>query len=202
MGKASSKPVCLAFGVNIAVAVALFLAQTRFYAALGAPQGHDLLAEMWVENLDGVLLAVFAGAGVLFLGWFTHARDQARRFRPPRAGADRSWSMIWWFIPVANLWMPFHAALGIWASSQPHEASRRRSRLTVIAWWVLFTAWTCTLGWAQRLHLQARGSGALRDALRVGMAASGLCVLAAIAATVFVVRLTQMQLIRAQSDAA
>ncbi|MET8330853.1 DUF4328 domain-containing protein [Streptomyces sp. NPDC005181] len=112
--------MCIAVGLNVAVAVALLAAQMRLYAVLGQMSYGEpvLAAEMWVGNLWGWLLAAFAGAGVLFLGWFSGVRDKAWKFRPERTQKGRASSMIWWFIPVANLWMPFRITLEIWTSSQ------------------------------------------------------------------------------------
>ncbi|MGW0627082.1 DUF4328 domain-containing protein [Streptomyces sp. NPDC002758] len=198
--KSSAVVVCIAVGLNVAVAVALLAAQMRLYAVLGQMSYREpvLAAEMWVGNLWGWLLAAFAG--VLFLGWFSGVRDKARKFRPERTQKGRASSMIWWFIPVANLWMPFRITLEIWTSSQSDATAPRRSQLPVIVWWVLFISWTHALGWAQKLYHPAKDAGSIKAALSVGMAADVLCVCAGIAAIVFVCRLTQMQVRQSRDD--
>lgn len=196
MGKGGGGTVCAALGLHIGIAVALLVAQTRLHAVLGRmPRGEPVLrAEMWVGNLEGIQVAALVGTGLLFLMWFTRMREQSEGLRPSPRWMGRDGAFGWWFIPVANLWMPLRIALDIWASSQPPDTPRRRSGLPVIVWWLLFISWTFAYGQAQDLYQRAEGAESVRAALRSGMIASGLCVAAAVAAIVFVRQLAQMQI--------
>ncbi|MET9520467.1 DUF4328 domain-containing protein [Streptomyces sp. NPDC002994] len=192
----------VALGLNIGFAVALLAAQMQLHAVLGRmPQGEPVLrAEMWVGNLGGIQAAAFVGTGILFLLWFSQMREHSERLRPSPRWMGRNGALGWWFVPVVNLWMPFRIALDIWASSQPEDTVRRRSRLPVTVWWLLFASWTFANGWARDLYQRAEGADLVRAALRSGMIANGLCVVAAVATIVFVWQLTQMQSRQSHGD--
>ena len=42
-----------------------------------------------------------------------------------------------WFVPVANLWVPYQVVSDIWQASTPRRPAPGR---LIIAWWVLFVA--------------------------------------------------------------
>ncbi|GGW40968.1 DUF4328 domain-containing protein [Streptomyces xantholiticus] len=194
--------VSVALGLNIGFAVALLAAQMQLHAVLGRmPQGEPVLrAEMWVGNLGGIQAAAFVGTGILFLLWFSQMRGHSERLRPSPRWMGRNGALGWWFVPVVNLWMPFRIALDIWASSQPEDTVRRRSRLPVTVWWLLFASWTFANGWPRDLYQRAEGADLVRAALRSGMIANGLCVVAAVATIVFVRQFTQMQSRQSHGD--
>lgn len=77
-----------------------------------------------------------------------HARVPTLSVRPP-------WAVGWFFIPLANLWMPFKSMIETWKVS--HAAEGWRSLATpghLIGWWICWVAsnvignFTFRLGWS------------------------------------------------------
>jgi hypothetical protein len=62
----------------------------------------------------------------------------------------------WFFVPIANLWMPYSAMAGLWRASEDVDGWRtRRGTLLLPAWWA---SWLLSGGLAQaagRLHVNA-----------------------------------------------
>ncbi|MFC4466048.1 DUF4328 domain-containing protein [Streptomyces xiangluensis] len=197
VGKGLGAVVCVALAANVTFAAAHLAAQTHLFAVLSRmPHGEPVLrAEMWVENLSGIQVAAFVGAGLLFVGWFVQAWDQTEALRKPsepgrRWWQSRTWALAGWFVPFVNLGVPLLIALDMWESGRSRTTARRRSRLWVIAWWLAFVAWTFAGRSAQSLYRRAEQTAAVRDALRTGMLTDSLGVLAALAAITFVWQLT------------
>jgi hypothetical protein len=195
VGRRSGVVACLGLGVNIVLAIALLAAQMRLHGTLGRMvHGEPVVrGEMWVGNLAGVQTAAVAGTGVLFLLWFSQAGDRAESLGSGSRWKGRDWTMVAWVIPVVNAVLPLLVALRIWASSQPDDTARRRSRLWVLGWWTLFLSWTYAVGRARDLYRRAEEVEPIRAALRAGMVSDVLCVMAAIAAIAFVLQLTRAQ---------
>lgn len=58
------------------------------------------------------------------------------------------WSVLWYFIPFANLWMPFVAMRETWkASAAPDNVANARSHPIIPLWWALWLV-TGVLSWA------------------------------------------------------
>lgn len=195
MGRRPGVVACIGLGVNIALALALLVARIRLHGTLGRmPHGEPVVrTEMWVGNLTGVQTAAAVGTAVLFLLWFAQAGERAESLGGGGRFKGWKWTLGAWVVPVVHMVLPLLVALHIWSSSQPEDTARRRSRLWVLGWWTLFLSWTYAWERARDLYRHAEQTEAVRAALRAGMVADVLCVLAALAAIAFVLRLTRAQ---------
>jgi hypothetical protein len=112
-----------------------------------APQAAAPLPS-WID----VASAIGIAAQVLLLVWQYRSARAAGALGYP-ASHSPGWGVVWWFIPVVNLWMPYQAIRDL---LPPGNAHRR----TVLQWWWLLlvsVAWNGATGvaviWATPLHV-------------------------------------------------
>ncbi|MFG2822190.1 DUF4328 domain-containing protein [Kitasatospora sp. NPDC048365] len=97
-------------------------------------------------------LVLMVGSAVLFLRWFSRCRHNAQAFDPAGHRFGPGLAVGGWFIPLANLWIPYRVTLDIWRASGP-----RGGEWLLNAWWV---AWLAkTLGAAVLMQTQAHPNG-------------------------------------------
>lgn len=133
--------------VGIAAMVVLMPLQSVFsYAAA------DALKNPVPENFGIILLnlvfalfqfAVHMGTCVFFLVWMNRAAKNIRAFGQQALTVSPGWCVGWWFVPIANNWMPFVAMREIWKASDPdsvgpnaqHPWMASRVPAMLWAWW-------------------------------------------------------------------
>ncbi|MER6319005.1 DUF4328 domain-containing protein [Streptomyces sp. NPDC001581] len=150
-----------------------------------------------VGTIQGNALIV---TGIVFIVWFHRVRTNAEVFAP---GADKlslGWAIGAWFVPFANLWLPYRIAVTTWGSSTPlgADGGYRRFPLTLVnLWWGVFVL-SRVLGWFGGMSYgRAQSPDAARDAATTMLVGDALDIVAAILAVLFVRRLTAMQHARA-----
>jgi hypothetical protein len=81
-------------------------------------------------------LILLLAAGVLFCFFMPRANRNASSFGS-FMNISPGWAAGWFFIPFANLWMPYQAMREIWQGSDPDRAFPRRPRPVsgLIKWW-------------------------------------------------------------------
>lgn len=137
-------------------------------------------------------MLTFLATAVVFLVWFRRVRLNAEVFdayaQPMRPG----WSIGAWFIPVANSFLPYRVASGIWTASTP-AGRPMASRALLNAWWAGLIGSRLFGVWAERRYAAAEEVDEVLDAFGLVIAADVLDVAAAVLAILFVRRLTAMQ---------
>ena len=83
--------------------------------------------------LAAVYWATFIPVVVAFLTWLHRASSNLRYLGveqkySPRAGA------VWWFVPIANLWMPYRVVREVWHGSRRYP--ERTHPLFTLWWWL------------------------------------------------------------------
>lgn len=128
---------------------------------------HDYLAgkatDADLDAVDSDVFAVLAGswpmllvripAGVAFLVWLWRARVNAELVSGAAAHRrSRGWAVGGWFVPVANLWIPYQVVADVWRASSPRWPA---TVAPVTAWWALLLASTVVrpFQWAAASHL-------------------------------------------------
>ncbi|WP_328792092.1 MULTISPECIES: DUF4328 domain-containing protein [unclassified Streptomyces] len=138
--------------------------------------------------------------GIVFIIWFHRVRTNAEAFAPGADKLPRGWAIGAWFIPLANLVLPYRIAVTTWMSSTPFGADGQRPwfRLTLVnLWWGTFVL-SKVLGWyGGRSYASAETTEAVRNAATTMLAGDVLDIVAAVLALLFVRRLTAMQHARA-----
>ncbi|MFD6973818.1 DUF4328 domain-containing protein [Streptomyces sp. NPDC059979] len=156
------------------------------------------------QRLTG-LVGTFQGnalivTGIVFIVWFHRVRTNAEVFAPGTDKLSLGWAIGAWFIPFANLWLPYRIAVTTWGSSTPlgADGGYRRFPLTLVnLWWGVFVL-SRVLGWYGGMsYSRAQSPEAVRDAATTMLVGDVLDIVAAVLAVLFVRRLTAMQHARA-----
>ncbi|WP_433698654.1 protein kinase domain-containing protein [Nocardiopsis sp. CA-288880] len=177
------------------------------YAAAREPWGWRTFAlALW-----GVQIALGAGLVVSWLAWFLRVRTLAESFAPGRLRYRPRMAVLGWFVPVGNLWLPKQIADDVWHASSPADRGGRPAPAGAVhLWWALWLPALATwpLFWTPwALMIEERHGIGDFGSIEVyefeflpmawaALAAHALAVPAAIAAAVFVRRLTDMQAAR------
>jgi hypothetical protein len=98
-------------------------------AAVRASEGR-------LTTLEGLAALALLGAGLAWLLWQHRAHANLRALGARGLRFTPGWAVGWWFVPLANLFMPYLAVRELWRASVAgarHEG--RTSGLLVPAWW-------------------------------------------------------------------
>jgi hypothetical protein len=136
-------------GIGVAAivgVVAVLVAETitRLFPLVGVAIAEEALRTGDVDLLnraallDLVLavgaLAVWIFAGVLVIVWFWRARKNLEAFPGARQGMRAGWAIGGWFLPLANLVIPFRVGDDVARAS----LWRQKTPWVVSTWWVMF----------------------------------------------------------------
>jgi hypothetical protein len=78
----------------------------------------------------------------VWLLWQYRAHANLYAFTVPELEYRPRRAVIWWFVPVANLWRPFEALRELWKASGPQVRWWERTTWRLIGWW--WVAWLFT----------------------------------------------------------
>jgi hypothetical protein len=83
-------------------------------------------------------LVVYVLTLILFFWWIRRANVNARRLGAVDMQFTPGWAIGWFFVPVANLTMPYHVMKEIWnASASPADWRLMPGHFIVRSWWGL-----------------------------------------------------------------
>ena len=92
-----------------------------------------------VNVIAFLLTAVFLATVITWCVWQHHAQYNATLLAAGPLKYTPAWAVIWWFIPIANLFMPFLTVRELWRASHGGAAWRAIKTWPVIGWW--WAAW-------------------------------------------------------------
>ncbi|MFJ6613132.1 DUF4328 domain-containing protein [Streptomyces sp. NPDC091289] len=172
--------------------------------SLGVHRADGRLAER-LYGIAGVAQGTaLTATAVVFIIWFHRTRRNAEVFD---AGVQRmgpGWAVGGWFVPIANFWLPYRVAGGIWeASAQTRSDGGWRTvpRTPLNLWW---SAWVATLLFSRftgSTWARAEEPEEIARAAGLVAAADTLDIVAAVLAILFVRAVTRMQVERAAHGA-
>ncbi|WP_224816690.1 DUF4328 domain-containing protein [Hasllibacter sp. MH4015] len=109
-------------------------------------------------RIDGIGVIVAAGFLVVLLAtyiasgmWIYRAAANAQAVDPDPDRIKPGWAVGWFFVPIANLWMPYKSYGQTWASL--HNGASLPS--WAIVWWLCWIAGNYTAWIATRLNFSA-----------------------------------------------
>ncbi|MFJ7586548.1 DUF4328 domain-containing protein [Streptomyces sp. NPDC097617] len=158
-------------------------------------RGHRLTGRAGMLQGQAAILT-----GIVFIIWFHLVRTNAEVFAPGADRLSRGWAIGAWFVPLANLWLPYRIAVTTWGSSIPtgSDGGYRRFPLTLVnLWWGVFILSKLLSWYGGRTYSVADSAEAAHDAATTMLVSDLLDIAAAVLAVVFVRRLTAMQHARA-----
>jgi hypothetical protein len=126
------------------------------YEAVLAAQGssftralanHDYVSPRdvatWADNVDaagGVYVCVTIALAVCFIAWLYRTVANVPALGGGTASQSPRWAAIWWFVPIAFLWMPYTVVRESWErlATPDHNGQGK----LVLAWWLCFIGGT------------------------------------------------------------
>jgi uncharacterized protein DUF4328 len=89
-----------------------------------------------VRQVSLGIIALYVAAGIATLAWLRRVVSNIPAVGGGDPAVGPTGAVVWWFVPIANLFKPYQAVAESWRSlaTSPAGASAR----TVLAWWLLF----------------------------------------------------------------
>jgi len=124
------------------------LAQLLLYLQAAVAAGSAALT--WTRGLGEPLLpveftvwlvqvAAFVAAMAAMLIWLYRASANVRVLGASNMVVSPGLAVVWWFVPIANLVMPFQTVRELWkASANPADWEIERAPATTIWWWTFW----------------------------------------------------------------
>ena len=138
--------------------------------------------------------------GILILIWIYRANVSARGLGA-ELETSPGWAVGWFFIPIANLYMPFDALRDLWKGSA--NPARWRDEpvpgLLFWSWWLLWLASNITANIAFRWSLNAEDLADFQAVSRLTFASDALSAPASLLFAIIVARIQAMQQDRASA---
>ncbi|WP_373433780.1 DUF4328 domain-containing protein [Streptomyces sp. CS057] len=161
-----------------------------------------LRAQELYDRAGSAQTAAFLATAVLFIIWFHRTRRNAEVFESGVQRMGPGWAVGGWFVPIANFWIPYRVASGIWEASvrlDPDGGWRTVPKTVLNLWW---GGWVVSV-LASRIAVgqwnRAREPEQISDAAALVAAADALDLVAAVLAIVYVRTVTRMQVERAEA---
>lgn len=148
------------------------------------------------EGAIGLLLIILNVAVVVsFCFWIHRAYRNLRALGNPPQSLDYSpgWAVGWFFVPLANIVMPYRVAREIWEKSDPSVRTRDDllyavggSAPLLLAWWVLWLVSNFAGRLVARFYGDAETPEAIIWASKADIVSTGLWIVAALLAALVV----------------
>ena len=104
--------------------------------------GQQLQAEISPAPLGGIVSLLTLGTGVTWLFWQHRAQRDLYARALPGLKYTPGWAVGWWFIPLANLVMPYLCVRELWdgAGRVPGSPAAARRDWKLLTWWLTYIA--------------------------------------------------------------
>lgn len=137
--------LCTGVGSLVVGVVAFAYFRRHGFVVTMPPAGVDHYRTPWMgaRGPSALWIPLFAeqGTAVVWLIWQHQATANLWARAEPGMRTTPGWAVGWWFIPVANLWMPFVAMRELDRRSMGREAAPRSGALVGVWWLVWVAAW-------------------------------------------------------------
>jgi hypothetical protein len=138
-------------------------------------------------------LALYVGCAIAFLIWLHRASSNARALGARDMMVSPGWAIGWYFVPLANLGMPFVAMRELWkASAKPRDWQIESAPATIALWWGCWILANVTGLIAFRLELEI-GKDALPATSGLGLVSEIFTIPAALLLTRIIAGIQAMQ---------
>jgi hypothetical protein len=114
-------------------------------------------ADHLVALTSGLWLLAWIPTVVLFLVWLYRARKNVEFFAPRFQRLSPGWAIGGWFIPFANLVLPYRVVSDVALDSRPERPERRHTTRLVLGWWLCWLAGNVISALAVLTHRQPVG---------------------------------------------
>mgnify|MGYP002632152041 CR=1 FL=1 len=164
-----SSSMLFSMGIGIFIIASLVYSGTSVAALAGSP-----VAEKTRETLSYVYNGTFYGCGLAFLHWLYNLAENCRalgvrgmRYTPVK-------TLLWWFIPILNLVVPYRVMQEIWRASKPEipvpdDWDTREGSKLIVVWWIVYVVGGILGVFAVYQQGQTEGPGYFAIDLLVGV---------------------------------
>ncbi len=168
----------------------------------GGGEGQITLDDLLQFFVGLGTLLVYVALVVAFLVWLHRASKNVPALGNPKSKVEFTpgWAVGWFFIPLANLVMPYRAVREVWEKSDPAVRSESDVMFTppssgglLLAWWVCWIASNVVSNIAVRLQADAHTYDAARSVAGVVIFSDLIDILAAVLALLVVSGLDRRQ---------
>lgn len=147
------------------------------------------------QAVIGILqVLIFIASGVAILVWMYRANANVRSLGAQGMKFTPGWAVGWFFVPFANLFMPYRALKELWqASAAPHAWTNEKVSGLFPVWWTLWIVSGVAGQIAFRLALRAQSIDALLGANVAALISDIVSIPLALVFMVIVKRIAAMQ---------
>ncbi|HYI49680.1 MAG TPA: DUF4328 domain-containing protein [Allosphingosinicella sp.] len=130
-----------------AIAIAIVILWLRGFDSFGTDAAEQAFA--WAE------FGLFVGTAIAFLVWLYRAKANARALGAGDMMVSPGWAVGWYFVPLANLVMPFTTMRELWqASARPRDWQLAPGSPVIPVWWACWLGSSITGNAAFLFRLQ------------------------------------------------
>jgi hypothetical protein len=112
--------------------------QQHTYTSIAAARVDALASDARQKFIGAVQIVLAIISGIVFFCWVYRANANARQLGAVGMASSPGWAVGCFFIPIANLWMPYQAIKEIWQASAAPADWQNRRRGAILPWWWLF----------------------------------------------------------------
>lgn len=158
----------------------------------------DTSSAMTAQDMRTLLVALLQSllyivGGIFILTWIARANANAHAIGTLEMETGPAWAVGWFFVPFANLFMPFRAVREIWQASATAVAGEQASGALLGLWWLGWLATNITGLVAVRIAWESESAEALRTSAGFDVASNILMVPACLLFAGVVTRIQDVQ---------
>jgi len=108
-------------------------------------EGTEVSSPTSTEILSSFWFPIWLVSVIFFLYWFYNAYENLSSFGTIGLRSTPGRAVIYWFVPIIQLWKPYKAMQEIWKASNPNihtsnnqEWHRNKRSYTILVWWIIF----------------------------------------------------------------
>lgn len=151
--------------ISLAAQIQL-LEMARFGTVISAQ--HAAAHDARLRLIGAVELSLTFAAGITLLVWVYRVNRNAHTFGTEGMSYSPGWSVGWFFMPLANLYMPFKVLRELWQVATPGAGTQwRKAPISplVAAWWIAclvrgviqYSPWPFVTGHLRFTYVQTLG---------------------------------------------
>jgi Domain of unknown function (DUF4328) len=140
-----------------------------------------------ISGIVGILtIILFIIIGIVFLRWIYYTNKNLHLLSNQKMEFTPGWSVGWYFIPIANLFMPYQSMKEIWRVSHKNESAS----YAIVGWWWCLWIVSAVLGrLALRLTMRAETAEDYARSTATDMASTVVEIILNIVALMLVTRI-------------
>ncbi|WP_339750165.1 DUF4328 domain-containing protein [uncultured Rubinisphaera sp.] len=128
--------------IYLTISVASIVSSFMMIDLLSTADFNDDLLQLYLQRdavLSMVLLIIYIPTAIGFAKWIHRSNNNARALGAISLPISPGWSVGYFFIPIMNLWKPYHAMRDISAASRNARNWYSENSLPIVLiWWFLY----------------------------------------------------------------